>query len=192
MNCSRLAPLYRFATLQKSALLSPGLPLWCFTFDQRRFVTLFTARHISMDYLLAPLHPLRSPIEVPCLAYDDYDGGSLEEFPSRAGWTPRIVEEWHQIFRIPSRRFQAFLHTWRFFGLIETVFRFEDGRRPCLADLTRQLDEPSRTIVNTSKLSRLAEAWAKSISLENETSASQDLVLAIQSLNYSLRIEAIN
>ena len=125
------------------------------------------------------------------LALKDYDGGSLEGFPSRAGWGLRPLSDWHDIFRTASPTFQAFLQTWRFFGLIGTVFRLEDGRRPGLAEFTRQLDDPPRTVVDTSTLEQLAETCMNKLCRERDSFTDPDLELARQSISYLQKLESL-
>lgn len=87
------------------------------------------------------------PLEVPCLATEPYDGGDFEDFPNRKGWGSRPIQEWHNIFKAPSRDFSGFLQTWLYFGPIEVVF----GRRTSLESFTRR-GRSGQLIVNASLL----------------------------------------
>lgn len=116
---------------------------------------------LRMENRPVPRNPLLFSAEVPCYTEEDYDGKSFDDYPQRAGWGPRPAKQWHILFRNPPSAFLAFLQTWRFFGLIATVFRLEDGSKPRLRDLIRQLKDPTRYVVDMCQFARIAESFAK-------------------------------
>jgi len=103
-----------------------------------------------MDHIPHPSS--RRPFIVPCLAKQDFDGGSIDQYPERVGWGPRPRKDWAAIFEKPSDDFRAFLQTWRFFGLIAHVFTLG------INDLTRPGNSPANRIIDTSNLIKSAEA----------------------------------
>jgi hypothetical protein len=65
-----------------------------------------------MDHLLSPRFPKHDLIEVPYLCTEEYDGGPLETYPERKGWSTLA----NPAFTL------SFVQTWLYFGSLKTVF----------------------------------------------------------------------
>jgi len=100
-----------------------------------------------MDHLPRPRFPKYSPIEVPYLCIEEYDGGPLETYPQRKGWSNLANPE----------TTLSYLQTWLFFGLLNTVF----GDKINTTTFTRHVQDPSRKVIDTSTLPEITSNWIK-------------------------------
>jgi hypothetical protein len=100
-----------------------------------------------MNFVPLPQNLIHEPIEIPCLATEDYDDGDFGEYPNRKGWGKRPVQEWHAIFKARPAEFLAFLQTWLYFGLIAMVF----GEHISIQTFTKK-GLSGRVVIDASKL----------------------------------------
>lgn len=111
-----------------------------------------------MDHVPLPTRPLIGRLEIPFLCRQSYDGGDLETYPERVGWT---VNRWIKpiIFRsaaglVGTRDIAGFLQTWLFFGLLNNVL---DGEVDL--DLFKTTSQLGSTFLNTQNLESTVQSW---------------------------------
>ena len=118
-----------------------------------------------MDHLHCPLNPLSFDWEgIPYICSEDYDGGPFLTYPVRVGKPQAAPSEGYigidiyEYMRPSSlKNLEAFLQTWLFFGLLKEIL----GDLYCRGDFICTLASggASRTILSTSKLLELLDAW---------------------------------
>jgi hypothetical protein len=113
-----------------------------------------------MSYLPQPLNPVHQPIQVPCEAVEDYDGGPLAAYPERKGWHNKTILEWISLFMAPPKEFRAFLETWLLFGIVQQGFVFRHREPVKISDICTILQGPNQTrLLDAAKLKALMENW---------------------------------
>jgi hypothetical protein len=100
-----------------------------------------------MDHLLHPPSPKHASIEVPYLCSEQYDGGPLESYPERKGWSTMANPE----------TALGFIQTWLYFGLLHTTTSFS-GRISEKMFISLKSD-PSRAVIDTTPLLILVSDW---------------------------------
>jgi hypothetical protein len=93
-----------------------------------------------MDHL--PHLRFSNPIEVPYLCTEEYDGGPLQTYPQRKGWSNLAN---------PETRL-GYLQTWLFF---DTVF----GDTISTTMFTRRGQDSDRTVIGTRTLPKTTSNW---------------------------------
>lgn len=117
-----------------------------------------------MDHLPLPRNPEYEPIEIPCHSTENYDGDDFETYPGRGKWGLKPIREWKRIFKTPPREFSGFLQTWLFFGLLESVLRFQFR----LSDFTFT-SKTGHLVVKTTKMLPALDKWVKTLPTMNES-----------------------
>jgi hypothetical protein len=74
-----------------------------------------------MDHLELPRNPKHPPIYIPLVARENYDGGNLESYPQRMGWSDADVTGSDGCAKSKDER-ASFIQTWLFFGLLSKIF----------------------------------------------------------------------
>jgi hypothetical protein len=74
-----------------------------------------------MDHLELPRNSKHPPIYIPLVARENYDGGNLESYPQRVGWSDADVTGSNGCTKSKDER-ASFIQTWLFFGLLSKIF----------------------------------------------------------------------
>jgi hypothetical protein len=123
-----------------------------------------------MEHLLFTGAP--APIVFPYLCTEDWDGGDFLTYPQRKGWEIPPWDAWDRSleFDTAGRTFDeiaAFLQTWLFFGLLESVLGIKIPKE----DFTR-LNEDGKdgkqAVITTTRLKHYLEEWRSRISRVSE------------------------
>lgn len=139
-----------------------------------------------MQHLPLPSNPVMPSIKVPYLCQEDYDGGPLDEYPKRHGWTLNFRSGNLQILRFesepPNSEIAAFLQTWLYFGLLhETV-----GPRYREVSFSRM--ENGVKYLTTANLEHVVEAWSSDLTSQDSLSDVDNLVQRLRSGRKNIQI----
>jgi hypothetical protein len=109
-----------------------------------------------------------APIVFPYICNEEWDGGDFHTYPQRKGWTMQPWAPWDEELDLDAAghsfmEIAAFLQTWLFFGLLESVLGVkipaEDFKR-----LEEDGKDGNRMVIATTRLKHYLDEWRRRMS----------------------------